>query len=228
MGQNNELWKWFLPDIEMINNNQILCHRGFWDELSDQNSIKSFTLAFEHGFGIETDVRDYGSKLVISHDPPYQSDLMELSQLLELYKRLCSQEIVLGINIKADGLVDPIAAEIAHHGIENYFVFDMSIPELLRYRDKGLNYFTRLSDYEIMPIEVENADGIWLDAFESDWFSPEELTDLGRPSRICIVSSELHGRDHAEQWLKVKDYLLTYPQGMICTDEPLKAKEYFK
>ena len=47
---------------------KIIAHRGFWLEKSEQNSLKAFKKAFENGFGVETDVRDFNGELVISHD----------------------------------------------------------------------------------------------------------------------------------------------------------------
>jgi len=49
---------------------RILCHRGLWNKVEEQNTAKSFYAAFKLGFGIEIDLRDQGSKLVISHDRP--------------------------------------------------------------------------------------------------------------------------------------------------------------
>ncbi|EHZ0305119.1 hypothetical protein K4888_001154 [Campylobacter upsaliensis] len=47
---------------------QILAHRGFWREKKEQNSLASLAKAFEMGFGIETDLRDGGGNLLLSHD----------------------------------------------------------------------------------------------------------------------------------------------------------------
>ncbi|EEU7820833.1 hypothetical protein ACPX04_001201 [Campylobacter upsaliensis] len=47
---------------------QILAHRGFWREKNEQNTLASLAKAFEMGFGIETDLRDGGGNLLLSHD----------------------------------------------------------------------------------------------------------------------------------------------------------------
>ncbi|MDR1148515.1 MAG: hypothetical protein LBK66_07780 [Spirochaetaceae bacterium] len=47
----------------------IIGHRGFWITESEQNTEAAFRRALENGFGIETDFRDCGGNLVISHDP---------------------------------------------------------------------------------------------------------------------------------------------------------------
>lgn len=38
----------------------ILSHRGLWNKSSEQNTLEAFNLSFENGFGVETDLRDYG------------------------------------------------------------------------------------------------------------------------------------------------------------------------
>jgi len=212
----------------MIRNQQILCHRGFWLEQSEQNSIVSFTRAFKQGFGIETDIRDHGSKLVISHDPPAGSGMLEFSTLLEMFTQTASTEAFLGINIKADGLASQIRGDLRHHGIGNYFVFDMSIPELVRCRESGLKYLTRLSEYETIPIEYDGSAGIWLDAFNHNWYSDQDLSSLVEQGIVCIVSSELHGRDPSEQWSMCSKIVQDNEKLLICTDRPLKALEFFK
>ena len=47
---------------------EIICHRGYWNTKNEQNSLKAFERALCRGFGVEFDVRNYGKKLVVSHD----------------------------------------------------------------------------------------------------------------------------------------------------------------
>ena len=49
---------------------KILSHRGFWREVAEKNKLVAFDYSFSLGFGTETDVRDFGGELVISHDIP--------------------------------------------------------------------------------------------------------------------------------------------------------------
>ena len=48
---------------------KILSHRGYWKEEKEKNTIDAVRKAFDHGFGIESDIRDLDGKLVISHNP---------------------------------------------------------------------------------------------------------------------------------------------------------------
>ena len=45
----------------------IISHRGIGFR-KEQNTLGAFAECFKSGFGIETDIRDYNGKLVVSHD----------------------------------------------------------------------------------------------------------------------------------------------------------------
>ena len=47
---------------------QILAHRGLWTQTEEKNTVSAIKYAFQSGFGIETDLRDFQEKLVISHN----------------------------------------------------------------------------------------------------------------------------------------------------------------
>jgi hypothetical protein len=50
---------------------QILSHRRYWKMDSEKNTKIAFERSFSLGFGTETDLmRDFGRKIVISHDMP--------------------------------------------------------------------------------------------------------------------------------------------------------------
>jgi len=193
------------------------------------NSKRAFEVAFESGFGVELDVRDYNSQLVVSHDPARNNnDHLLLSKVFKLYKHKSSFSHYIAINIKSDGLIDELKKQINSYEIIKYFTFDMSVPELLRYRNTCMNYFTRISEFEPNPNMLDDAAGIWLDAFESEWYDADYIQCLLKTGKqVCIVSSELHGRDHTHQWALIKG-LNDQNNLMLCTDKPNRAKEYFK
>ena len=207
---------------------EILCHRGLWVNNKEQNKLVAFKKALENGFGVELDVRDMNSDIVISHDPPEGKNALLLEDFFQLYKTYPDSSPWIALNVKADGLNSAIKNVIESYQIENYFTFDMSIPEMLRFKNIGLKYFSRLSEYERDPIMIDYASGIWLDVFETQWYDEDYLNDLLRNKKdICIVSSELHGRDNQSQWLLLKK--IPDNSGlMLCTDNPYEAKEYFK
>ena len=50
---------------------------------------------------------------------------------------------------------------------------------------------------------------------------------LATGKRVCVVSSELHGRDPTAAWQVLRP-LAGHPNLMLCTDVPEKAQAYFK
>ncbi len=205
----------------------VLSHRGYWKKNTEKNTQEAFKRSFQLGFGTETDVRDYAGKLVISHDPPL-GHAMKLDVFLDLYKEY-GEELPLAINIKSDGLQEELSRILESYQIKNYFVFDMSVPDGLRYIKKNLRAFTRQSEYEREPSYYENASGVWMDEFNSGWITEKILTQhISNKKPICIVSPELHGREHTERWKEFKNMKTFYSNEiMLCTDYPEQAQEFF-
>jgi hypothetical protein len=201
-----------------------LSHRGLWKNKTEQNTLAAFNSAFENGFGCELDVRDRDGELVISHDVPQQSCLL-LEEVFQNYQKLnCQQPIA--INIKADGLQVLLKELILSYKITNYFTFDMSIPDTLGYQRNEIVFFSRQSEYEPEPIFYEKAGGIWLDAFNEDWWSREELIKhLENNKVIAVVSPELHRREHLKVWHILAS--INHNRLMLCTDFPEAAREFF-
>lgn len=210
---------------------EIISHRGWWRQPNEKNTPAALKRALQAGYGVETDIRDFGGRLLIAHDPPsgreYSWELF-LSDYAEI-----GASGTLAINVKADGLQDMLAASLKDAGLKNYFVFDMSLPELVRYRKCGIPYFTRLSDLEPTPLGMEQAGGVWVDGFDREWSDFDVLTPLienGR--RVALVSPELHRRDKTEHWGQIRRWLGRISEEqqasvMLCTDHPSEAKAYF-
>ena len=57
--------------------------------------------------------------------------------------------------------------------IENYFVFDMSVPDTKSYIDLHMQTYSRQSEFEQEPVFYNEVNGIWLDSFETEWYTPE-------------------------------------------------------
>lgn len=205
---------------------KILSHRGYWQAPAEKNGRAAFERTIASGFGTETDVRDQAGDLVISHDPP-RSGAMRLDALLDLFVDGGGIELPLAMNVKADGLAAGLARAFAGRGLD-WFVFDMSFPDLREQLRAGNPTFARMSEFEAFPDHLHGQiKGIWLDAFEGDWFDAtvvERLLDRGLD--VCVVSPELHGRDHRHLWETLTP-LATAERFMICTDLPRRACEAF-
>ena len=205
----------------------IIAHRGHWLRPEEKNSREAFLRALKGGHGIETDIRDALGRLVISHDMPCGGE-MPFADFLALCQAFPSSRPI-ALNIKADGMQRAIKAEMDKSALSGYFVFDMSIPDTLGYLRVGTPTFIRRSEYEPAPAFAERAEGVWLDAFETDWYSAETIRSiLTRRKRVCIVSPELHGRKHLPLWELLRSAELRSNEMIsLCTDFPDDAKEFF-
>jgi glycerophosphoryl diester phosphodiesterase len=201
----------------------ILSHRGYWKTQAEKNTVTAFERSFDLGFGTETDVRDCKGELVISHDMP-QGGEITLDRFLGI---LGGRDLPLAINIKSDGLAPRLAETMARHGVHDWFVFDMSVPDMRGHLAAGTQVFTRLSEVEPVPAYLEQSAGVWLDMFSHQWYDSSTIAGLlDQGKRVCVVSSELHGRDPAALWDALRS-VARHPRLLLCTDEPEAARQYF-
>lgn len=205
----------------------VLSHRGYWHTPAEKNTEAAFRRSFDLGFGTETDVRDSAGRLVISHDMPRGGE-MSLAAFLDL---LGDRDLPLALNVKADGLADAIRTELAQRRLTKWFLFDMSVPDAVQQLARGNPVYGRLSEYEpAVPDKfIDKIAGVWLDGFESDWWTAglvEQLSAGGMP--VCVVSPELHRRDPAAAWAALKGQAFSNPERVqLCTDRPEEARAWF-
>lgn len=207
---------------------KILSHRGYWKSPAEKNTEEAFRRSFSLGYGTETDIRDYGGKLVISHDVARGKE-MDCDAILKLASGggVSGLPLTLALNIKADGLAANLKQQLDRYPSLDAFVFDMSIPDMRSYFEFGIPVFTRCSEVEQQPVWLEQAAGVWLDGFASDWYDLsliERLLGIGK--RVCLVSSELHKRPYETLWQRIKP-LAGQELLMLCTDVPEEATRFF-
>ncbi len=205
----------------------ILSHRGYWKTAKEKNTQAAFERSFSMAFGTEMDLRDRDGELVISHDPAGE-EALPAKAFFSAYREHI-QDLPLALNIKADGLQKLLAAAIMEYQIQNYFVFDMSVPDMVSYVKTGLRVFTRQSDYEMNPVLYEESRGVWIDGFQTDWVDEATIgKHLQHGKQVCLVSPDLHGRPFEEFWERLaKMPVTTSPDVMICTDHPEQARKVF-
>jgi hypothetical protein len=200
----------------------IIAHRGFWLEESEKNSLKAFERAFANGFGVETDLRDRDGEIVISHEPAL-AGCITLDRFFQLYIEF-KCEGWLALNIKSDGLAHLLLEKLNRYQIVNYFVFDMSVPDMLSYIRLGIKTYTRRSDIEISPALYREALGVWFDEFGGNTQDDKLiLSDLYEGKLVCLVSPELHGNSFQKAWgiWKQDTNLCEFVSNLqICTDRP--------
>lgn len=203
---------------------KVLSHRGYWKAENEKNTEIAFRRSFELGFGTETDVRDLSGTLIISHDPPKGGE-MTFEEFLQIYCEY-DKSLYLALNIKADGLQPYLKELLDKYDINNYFVFDMSVPDGLVYLKNDLNTFTRQSEYEKIPSFYDEAEGVWIDCFYSDWIDKDIINHhIDNGKKVCIVSPDLHKRDNIDAWEQLSGIMSK--NVILCTDLPEKAKRFF-
>jgi hypothetical protein len=180
-------------------------------------------------------VRDCDGELVISHDMPRRASTeppMTLAQFLDLYTSYPGRP-TLALNIKADGLHEPMQAALAARRITSYFVFDMSVPDTLGWLRRGMPVFTRRSEFETGSSLDAKAQGFWLDAFETPYVRGADIAATIKAGKeAAVVSPELHGKPHLEAWAEWRGVLASLTVGergsvWLCTDFPGEAEAYF-
>ncbi len=204
-----------------------ISHRGYWKTAEERNTAIAFDRSFALGYGTETDLRDLGGELVVSHDPP-SAGAMSAD---DMFAQVTAHDpgLPMALNIKADGLQAMVSAAVTRHGLTNCFVFDMAVPDAMQWLKADIAVFTRHSDVEKVPAFYDQASGVWLDAFQSDWWDMSVVTThLEAGKRVAVVSPELHGRSHTSLWKMMRDSSACRCNDVIlCTDIPETAKEYF-
>ena len=181
-------------------------------------------------------LRDCNTNLVISHDCPTFSAI-NAKQLFALYQKFVRESSTnlppLALNIKADGLQNLLKNLLEKYQIQNYFCFDMSVPDMRGFECLGLNFFTRQSEIEPNPALYDTAQGVWCDEFYSHWISESTiLAHLENGKKVAIVSPELHKREYLSAWKHYKQIIESNALSgdsriFLCTDFPHLAREFF-
>lgn len=205
----------------------VISHRGYWREPAEKNSAAAFRRSFSLGFGTETDLRDLSGSLVISHDIA-RPGAMPAEEFLAIHRDHDSR-LPLALNVKADGLQELLTGLLERFRVPDAFVFDMSVPDQLQWQKTGLQVFTRHSEVEPEPACYHEAQGVWLDAFAGEWWNVDTVRrHLDAGKRVCVVSPELHRREHRRAWdLLAASEVSLSAQLMICTDLPEDARRVF-
>ena len=144
-------------------------------------------------YGLEVDIRSDKNKLILSHDPFSNGDLLE--DWLKWYKH---ETIIL--NIKEEGLEEAILKLLKRYKIENYFFLDQSFPFLIKWANaKECRCAVRVSEFESVETALalsNKIDWVWVDCFTK---FPLNYTDYKRLKsadfKLCLVSPELQGED---------------------------------
>ena len=165
--------------------------------------------------GVEIDIRDKGTDLILSHDPFSDGDLFE-----EFIKFYCHRFIIL--NIKSERVEHKVLEILKKYNIFDYFFLDLSFPMLYTLNNLNeKNIAIRFSEFESIDsvlLMANKINWVWIDCF-TDFPLTKEKYDLMKLNnfKICIVSPEL--QQQQEKIEKYADYMIENKiiPDMICT-----------
>ncbi len=143
--------------------------------------------------GVEVDIRSYGEKLIIHHDPFVTGESFE--DWVAAY-----QHGTLILNVKEEGLEARLIALMKSKGIEDYFFLDQSFPFLVKWAKAGEHRCAvRVSEFESIETALTLAGKVgwvWVDCFTRFPLSCGDSERLRKADfKLCLVSPELQGRD---------------------------------
>ncbi len=163
--------------------------------------------------GIEIDVRPFGQRLILHHDP--FEDGEDLDEFLEHYKHKFAI-----FNIKSEGIGKEVMRLAEKYGIEDYFLLDVSFPFIIKYVNQGITKLAvRYSEYESAETCLNlkgKAEWVFVDNLTHLPLDTPEFQELKKHFKICIVSPELLKRDEIPQ---TKELLKKFPVDAVLTND---------
>ena len=166
--------------------------------------------------GVELDLREDGSRLVLQHDPCRGGE--DFENYLKHYKHA-----FMVVNIKSEGLEELALPLLRKYAVKDYFFLDLSLPALVRcMRAKQKNIAVRFSEYESFEQCLtfkDKAKWVWVDCFHGVPYGLRDYSHLAKHFKLCIVSPELQGYStrHIGTFRKA---LSGYRIDAICTKYP--------
>jgi hypothetical protein len=190
---------------------QIIAHR--------RNSIEQLR-ATPRRYGIEVDIRSYGSELIIHHDPFAMGE--RFADWLDAY-----EHGLLILNVKEEGLEDALLTMMRVRGKDDFFFLDQSLPFLVKTAKRGeRRCAVRVSEYE--PVDGALTlggmiDWVWVDCFTQFPLTHADAARLRHAGfRLCLVSPELQGRTDPDEVRRMQEKLsaLSIIVDAVCTKAP--------
>jgi hypothetical protein len=170
--------------------------------------------------GIEMDIRSYGDRLVVTHEPFDPGT--DLEEWLDAYRHA-----FLVANVKEEGLELRVEAALAARGIEAWTYLDQSFPFMVKTLRRGESRcMVRVSEYESVDTALAlqpRAQWVWLDSFTGALPPREDLARLaGAGYRVMVVSPELQARDPEPEVEGIRTALADAGLALdaVCTKRP--------
>ena len=166
------------------------------------NTIKELK-SIPREYGVELDLRDFGNRLILQHDP-----FMDGEDFEEYLK--CYDHGTMILNIKSERIEYKVLKLMQKYNVKKYFFLDSSFPMIYLLSKSGeKNTALRFSEFEGIDT-ILNMKGkinwIWVDCFSKLPITRENYKLLKESGfKFCLVSPELQGQD--ENLEEYKEYL---------------------
>ena len=144
-------------------------------------------------YGVELDLRDFGERLILQHDPFKNGE--DFEEYLKHYKHG-----TMILNIKSERIEHKVLELIQKYGIKKYFFLDSSFPMIYLLSKSGeRNIALRFSEFEGVDTILAMAgkvEWIWVDCFTKLPINAQNYKLLKEHGfKFCLVSPELQGQN---------------------------------
>ena len=151
-------------------------------------------------YGVELDLRDYGERLILQHDPFKDGEDFE-----EYLKHYNHGTMIL--NIKSERIEHKVLELIQKYNIKKYFFLDSSFPMIYLLSKSGeKNIALRFSEFEGIDTILNmkgKVEWIWVDCFTNLPITAENYKLLKEHGfKFCLVSPELQGQNEKLEYYK--------------------------
>ena len=166
------------------------------------NTIKELK-EIPNEYGVEIDLRDFGERLILQHDP--FKDGEDFEEYLKYYNHG-----TMILNIKSERIEYKVLELIQKYNIQKYFFLDNSFPMVNLLSSQGERKIAlRFSEFESIEtiVNLKNkVDWVWIDCFTKlpiDRYNYNLLRDINL--KFCLVSPELQNQE--QKIIEYKEYL---------------------
>ena len=144
-------------------------------------------------YGVEIDLRDFGNRLILQHDP--FKDGLDFEEYLKHY----NHGIII-LNIKSERIEYRVLELIKKYNVKKYFFLDSSFPMIYNISREGNNNIAlRFSEFEGIDTILNlrgKVEWVWVDCFTILPINHEIFTLLkDNGFKICLVSPDLQGKE---------------------------------
>jgi hypothetical protein len=168
--------------------------------------------------GIELDLRSSGNDVLVTHDPFTDGPTIE-----EYFPRIGRRPCI--FNVKCEGIEARVRDLAQKHGIEDWFMLDLSVPAAVKLARMGE---TRIA---VRYSEMEPKEGVlawkgrarwvWVDCFTRFPVEEPAWSEIADAFQVCLVSPELQG--HAGEAFDVlRSSLAGHRFDAVCTKTPAR------